>query len=144
MTELRICISKISNTVVFLLGLFILLLKRARLNNTKCKADGREENFFYDIFFLKAAVQSYLKVWNVRKISRGDRLIGKVQIRLPRVTWTQSIYDGIVCIQGLCMHSNTSDCPKVPFSFANNAESKRKKVSLLFSTLYGIFQYQYI
>lgn len=86
MTELRICISKISNTVVFLLGLFILLLKRTRLNNTKCKADGREENFFMVFFSLKAAVQSYLKVWNVRKISRGDRLIGKVQIRLPRVT----------------------------------------------------------
>lgn len=87
MTELRICISKISNTVVFLLGLFILLLKRVRLNNTKRKADGGEENFFMIFFFfLKAAVQSYLKVWNVRKISRGDRLVGKVQIRLPRVS----------------------------------------------------------
>lgn len=87
MTELRICISKISNTVVFLIGLFILLLKRVRLNNTKCKADGGEENFMgCFFFFLKAAGQSYLKVWNVRKISRGDRLIGKVQMRLPRVS----------------------------------------------------------
>lgn len=51
MTELRICISKISNTVVFLIGLFILLLKRVRLNNTKCKADGGEENFMGCFFF---------------------------------------------------------------------------------------------
>lgn len=86
MTELRICISKISNTVVFLFGLFILLLKRVRLNNTKCNADGGEENFTIIFFPLKAAVQSYLKVWNVRKISREDRLIRKVQIRLPRVS----------------------------------------------------------
>lgn len=51
MMELRICISEISSTVVFLFGLFILLLKRKRLNNTKCKADGGEENFF-KFFFL--------------------------------------------------------------------------------------------
>lgn len=51
MTELRKCISEISNTVVFLFGFLILLLKRVRLNNTKCKADGGEENFFMIFFF---------------------------------------------------------------------------------------------
>lgn len=61
MTELRICISKISNTVVFLLGLFILLLKRVRLNNTKRKADGGEENFFMIFFFPEGSCSKLFK-----------------------------------------------------------------------------------
>lgn len=65
MTLLRIYISEIWDSVVFLFGLFILLQKRVRLNNTKYKADGTEENFMMIFFFLKAAVQSYLRVWNV-------------------------------------------------------------------------------
>lgn len=74
MTELRICISEIWDNVLFLFDLFILLQKRVSLNNRKCKADGGEENFFYDHSFPEGSCSKLFKGLECLKNSQGKEI----------------------------------------------------------------------
>lgn len=76
----------------------------------------------------KAVVQSYLRVWNVWKIPRGKRLIGKVVRRRPRDKCSLYVKNAHVDV---CMHSNTFYYPKMLFICVNNSESTSKMYASL-------------